>query len=51
MANSITSPTYLSGHKIVDLIIGSRIASISFAVGSSAGELMKDSSPLVLRIS
>ncbi|GIS27121.1 MAG: hypothetical protein CM15mP127_14940 [Gammaproteobacteria bacterium] len=51
IANSITSPTYLSGQSIVDLIIGSLISSISFVVGSSDGEEIKILSPLVLIIS
>ena len=51
IANSITSPTYLFGHRIVERIIGSLISCISFTVGNSAGELIVDSSPLVLSIS
>ena len=45
------SPTYLSGHKIVVLIIGSLISEISLGVGSSDGELTYSSSPFVFKIS
>ena len=45
------SPTYLSGHKIVVLIIGSLISEISLGVGSSEGELTSIYSPFVFRIS